>query len=330
MPIYDEIFTFSNLFDAERNARKGKRHKKDVIEFENDLSSNLMALYRKLKSREYQVSGYNKFVITQPKKREIQSLHYYDRIVQHCLVDNYLMPILERRLIYDNAACRVKKGTDFARNRLKKFLRECSSKGKTYILQFDIHKYFESIDHDVLKAELRKTIEDEEMFSFLCKLIDSFNKETNKGLPMGNQTSQCFALLYLDGIDRLIKEKYQIEGYVRYMDDGVLVSNSLTKIKKCWEALNEELPKLSLYFNGKKTKIFSFEENITFLGFRFKPGKNGGVYLKLEKKKGRRTLRYLKKKKNVTSCKTCLSYLERAKERMIELEIIKMLKQFNS
>ncbi len=110
----------------------------------------------------------------------------------------------------------------------------------------------------------------------------------------------------------------------------MVVSNSLEKIKKCFEALNEEILKLSLSFNEKKTKIFSFEQSVTFLGFRFKEGNNGGVYLKLEKKKSRRTLRYLKKKKNVTSYKTYLSYLDRTKDRMIELETRKLLKQLVS
>ena len=79
-------------------------------------------------------------------------MKYGDRIVQHSLCDNVLGPYLERRLIYDNAACRVGKGTHFAMKRLTEFLRqhykECGADG--YILKCDIRKYFNSISHDVL------------------------------------------------------------------------------------------------------------------------------------------------------------------------------------
>lgn len=99
---YDEVFTYKNLYNAHLKARKSKRHKKDVILFEMDLNNNLYELKKKLDDRTYKVSGYNKFIIYEPKRREIQSLNYFYRVVQHCIVDNYLMPLLDRHLIYDN------------------------------------------------------------------------------------------------------------------------------------------------------------------------------------------------------------------------------------
>lgn len=119
------------------------------------------------------------------------------------------MPILERHLIYDNGACRVNKGTDFSRNRVRSFLTEYYKKygNNGYILQFDIHHYFESIKHDCLLNKLSKIIKDKEMYKFLEDIISSYSDYDNSGLPIGNQTSQCFALYYLDEIDRLNKEK---------------------------------------------------------------------------------------------------------------------------
>lgn len=146
---YKEIFTFQNLYLAHKKARKSKRHKKDVILFEIDLSNNLYELYKQLNGYTYQISGYHKFLIFEPKEREIQALEYKDRVVQHCLCDNYLMPLLESGLIFDNGACRKGKGTDFSRNRIKGFLRDYFKHHvhTGYYLKCDIKKYFNSISH---------------------------------------------------------------------------------------------------------------------------------------------------------------------------------------
>jgi RNA-directed DNA polymerase len=206
-PSYDDVFTFANLYKAHLKARRSKRHKKDVILFEMGLGAHLWELKHQLDDRAYKISGYNHFVIYEPKRRDIQSLRYYDRIVQHCLVDNYLMPLLENNLIYDNGACRKEKGTDFCRERVTEFLAKHYKRHGTkgYVLQFDIHHYFESIDHERLKEILERKIADSEIKNLILSIIDSYNREKGKGLPMGNQTSQCFALLYLDSVDRLVK-----------------------------------------------------------------------------------------------------------------------------
>ena len=121
---YDEIFTFENLYNAHKKARLCKQNKKDIIGFELNLSQNLWDLFDRLHDRSYEVSGYNKFTIYEPKKREIQALCYGDRVVQHCLCDNYLYPELTKRFIYDNGACQKGKGTDFALDRLSGFFRD--------------------------------------------------------------------------------------------------------------------------------------------------------------------------------------------------------------
>lgn len=145
---YDEVFTFSNLYKAHIKARRSKRHKKDVILFEMNLGMSLTSLLERLRRRTYQVDSYHHFVIHEPKERNILSLHYHDRVVQHCLVDNYLMPLLENHLIYDSAACRKGKGTDFARDRVKQFLSSYYRKHGNfgYVLQFDIHRFFHPIN----------------------------------------------------------------------------------------------------------------------------------------------------------------------------------------
>ena len=208
---YKDIFTFPNLVKAHKKVRRSKLHKNEVLEFELNKSYELYKLYEELNRKTYQISPYRTFYIFEPKKRRVDATPYRDRVVQNCFVDNYLFPMLDNRLIHDNAACRKGRGTDFARKRLKSFLLDAYKKYGLdfYVLTFDVHHYFESIDHDVLKNKMRRIISDEEVYEFVLMVIDSFNKDSNVGVPLGNQTSQCFALYYLDGFDRIIKEKYR-------------------------------------------------------------------------------------------------------------------------
>lgn len=233
----------------------GMKHRKCITyrdKFELNLSRNLWELIEQMEDKMYRIGGYHKFMIYDPKEREIQALSFRDRVVQHCLCDNILVPYFEKRLIYDNAACRVGKGTHFAMGRLSFFLHNhYKSHGtKGYILKYDIRHYFDSIDHDVLKERLKK-IPDRNVLGLLYHIINSYAKEKNsitqeeKGLPMGNQTSQWFALYYLDPMDRLIKEKTQIFpisegvdflGFRFYLTDtGKVIKRLRTANKKRWK-----------------------------------------------------------------------------------------------
>lgn len=155
---YEEMTSFRCLYLAHKKARASKQHKKDVIDFENNLSYNLIMLEKELKEGTYKISGYNKFYIYEPKEREIQALSYRDRIVQHTICDNYLTPFYKNRLIFANSACQLNKGTHFARNLLKRYLRKYYNENKTqgYFLKCDIKKYFANIDHDIIKDKINR------------------------------------------------------------------------------------------------------------------------------------------------------------------------------
>lgn len=124
------------------------------------------------------------------------------------LCDLYLYPLLTSKFIYDNGGCQKGKGTDFALNRFSGFLRDFFKQNKNdgYILKADICHFFPTIDHKVLKNRLSRIIIDKDIYNLVCGIIDSYNADTGKGIPMGNQTSQLFALYYLDQMDRLIQE----------------------------------------------------------------------------------------------------------------------------
>jgi retron-type reverse transcriptase len=273
------MFDFQKLYAAHKAARRGKRGKGEVIRFEMNLAENLCALQSELKDRTYAHKGYKHFKVYEPKEREIFAPNYADRVVQHCLCDNILTPTLDSRLIYDNAACRKGKGTHFALDRISCFMRDFYKRYGTngYFLKCDIRKYFQNIDHDVLKGKLKKAFGKSQVFVLLCNIIDSYENEPRTGLPLGNQTSQWFALYYLDCIDRLVKEKLQIKYYSRYMDDFVLLHYDKGYLKKCLAEIHrmcDEDLKLEL---NEKTQIFPLKNGVNYLGWHLYLTETGKV-----------------------------------------------------
>ena len=299
MSEYEKIYQFDNLYRAYRQAACGKRHKRDVIRFELNLSENLWHLHDELENRTYHPASYYHFTIHDPKTREIQALYFKDRVVQRSLCDNVLRPWFENRLVYDCAACRKGKGTHFAMRRLSGFLGEFYRQYGTdgYFLKCDIRKYFDNVDHEVLKWQLRR-FKDREVREYLYQIIDTYHADTGKGLPMGNQSSQWFALYYLDGIDRIIKEKYRIKWYTRYMDDLVLLHPDKETLKSCLAELRQYAANvLKLEFN-QKTQIFPVSQGVDYVGWHFYMTGTGKVIRMLRtgsKKRFKRRLRRFKR-----------------------------------
>lgn len=284
--MFADLVTHANLLKAFDVARKGKTQKKEVQEFESNILRNTLDILKSIRRGTYEVGEYYEFTIYDPKERLIQATPFKDRVVQHMICDEFLTPLVDKVCIYDNCACRPNKGTDFARKRLRKFLQARKQNNNLgHCLQIDIRKYFDSVNHSVLKEILREKVKSEKICKLLDKFIDSFYlpvngsmdipEEEKSGLAMGNQTSQIFALFYLDSIDRLAKEKYRIKHYVRYMDDIIAIADDKETLKNLFEDIKKELSKLKLELNEDKTKIFKVSTGITFIGFRFKFDKKG-------------------------------------------------------
>ena len=300
--MYKEIMcNFHNLYKAYKLAHAGKANDLEVIEFDKNKMHNLNKLLNQLKRKKWdEIFKYYRFKLTEPKERIVDALTFEGRIVQHVLCDNILRPYFEPRLIKENCACRKNKGTNYASNLVKqhmvKFLK---THNDGYCLKMDVHHYFPSMDREVLKGLLMK-FPDKEVRNFLFWIIDH-SPESN-GLPIGNQTSQWFALYYLNQVDRIIKEKYRIKYYTRYMDDLIIIHED----KKYLEKLLNELTifakdKLKLEFNGK-TQISPLHRGISFLGWKLYYTKDTHKIIKRidsSKKKFRnKTIKRLKNKYN--------------------------------
>ena len=131
----------------------------------------------------------------------------------------------------------------------------------------------------------------------LFGIIDSYESESGKGLPIGNQTSQAFAIRLLDEMDRIIKEKYQIKYYIRYMDDFLLVHKSKKNLLEVLDAIKELFLKYNLEINSK-TRVYKIKESVEFLGFSYRLLDNGKITMKLNAKRRQRFKRKMSIKIN--------------------------------
>lgn len=265
MTDFEKVTDFENMYRAYRRSRRGKGYKKSAARFGAMALDGINTLTEQLKDGTYRVSQYNEFKVYEPKERVIQTSSFKDKVVQHCLCDNVIMPRLAEIFIYDNCAAQKNKGTLFGLDRLKMQMLEFYKRyGRAgYILKCDVKKFFYNISHGQLKDIVGYYFEDPDVVN-LCELfIDSTE---GKGLPLGNQINQGFALLYLDGMDKLITCELGIEYYGRYMDDFYLIHPSKEYLKYCLEVIREYLDTLDLELNSK-TQIFPFKNGIDYLGF---------------------------------------------------------------
>lgn len=299
---YDKICDLNCLYQAHLKARSGKRHKTDVITFEARLTENLEKLHHKLKNQRIKTIKYYHFTIYEPKRREIYATNYESRVLMHAICDEILAPLFEKRLIYDNTACQKGKGTHFAIKRmtyfLAKYYRRYGVQG--YALKCDIRKYFDEINHQILINKLKKVIVDEKVMQLLEIIIDSYHTKGKHGfgLPLGNQTSQWFALFYLDRMDRVIKEKLRVKYYLRYMDDFILIAQDKSLLKTWLLTIQSVVATERLELNHK-THIFPLKNGFLFLGFRFCLKPNGRIVRRLRTTSKIRMKQRLKKSRSL-------------------------------
>ncbi|MCA9028979.1 MAG: group II intron reverse transcriptase domain-containing protein [Planctomycetaceae bacterium] len=284
--LWPQFASWENLLAAYQKCRRCKRYRQPACEFDFAWEQNLLVLQRHLMAGTYKHGPYYHFHISDPKPRLISAAPFRDRVVHHALVA-VLEPIFERRFLHDSYACRVDKGTHRAIKRTQHFQRRFQ-----WCLKTDIVKFFPSVDHEVLRTNLRRRVADPRVMQLIDIILESGVGQTNepvvphwfpgddllaalrpRGLPIGNLTSQFFANVFLDPVDHfikeeLIKEELRIPGFVRYADDLLLFANSRQHLWEATEALVARLAACRLRLHSEKTHVQPTQRPITFLGFQ--------------------------------------------------------------
>ena len=291
------LLSFESVYKAYLDCRRRKRGTINALKFEYKLLDNLFSLASDLQKGAYQPSRSVCFVTQSPKLREIFAADFRDRVVHH-LVVRELEKFWEPRFIHDSYACRVGKGIHGAVERLQGFMCKAtkSQKQAAFFLQLDIRSFFTSIDKDILFLIFRQRIESEVLLQLLFKIIfhdctedyvfkgnrqmlkkiptqkSLFGSGKDKGLPIGNLTSQFFANVYLNELDQFVKHHLRCRFYLRYVDDFILVDSSPDQLLAWREQIERFLKeRLSLELK-ERSSIRRVSEGADFLGYIVRPG----------------------------------------------------------
>lgn len=232
--LHEKMYTFDNANISFHKAAENKRFHEEVLAFSMSKEDELLRACEEVETLTYSQGPYTVFKVWEPKERLIMALPFYDRVVQHMIV-NAIGPVFEERFYCHSYACREGKGMHAASNQLYKWLYELMVvQGlRIYAFKGDISKYFASIPHDGLKDENRRYIGDKKALYLMDNIIDRNGiLPDGVGIPVGNLTSQLFANVYGNRLDKFIKHTLHIKYYVRYMDDFIILSTDLNQLKE--------------------------------------------------------------------------------------------------
>ncbi len=262
--LMEQIASIDNLYLAFQKASRGKHDKKEVLLFGQHFDAEIARLHTELLDGTIAIGQYRYFTIHDPKERIISAAPFRDRVLQHAII-NVCMPYFDRTLIDTTYATRKGKGVYAALDKAV-----AAATNYEYLAKLDVRKYYDSINHTILKARLRRIFKDNALLALFDKIIDSYSATTDNGLPIGNLTSQYFANLYLSDLDHLAKEQWHASIYIRYMDDILIASNNKQSLKACVNNMTDYAHK-TLLLTFKPPILHKSKDGQVFLGYTIYP-----------------------------------------------------------
>lgn len=235
-----------------------------MICYSENVWQKLEKLHDGLVDGSFEIGRYHYFWITDPKLRKICAASFDERVMHHAVM-NVCHDLFERQLIETTYATRKGKGQYKALERAFKAMQHFG-----FVAKCDFRKYFDSVCHQTLKNSLARIIKDTDVLLLMYRIIDSYETEKDRGLPIGNLTSQYFANFYLSEMDHYVKEVLKVREYVRYMDDFLVFGMDKTEVCCAVDAICE-------YAEGKlgltmKPVVYNYvSQGTSFLGYRLYP-----------------------------------------------------------
>jgi hypothetical protein len=262
-----QIAEHQNLVLAFGKAARGRRAAPAVRRCAKDLDAWLADLGRSILDGSVAVGGYHRFVVFDPKQRVIHAAPFAQRVLHHAIM-NRCGPVFERGAIADSFACRLGKGNTAALARARHHAAR-----QACFLKLDVRRYFDSVPHDRLKVRYRRLFKDAALLQLLDRIVDSYQTQPGRGLPIGTLTSQYLANFYLDALDRFVKETLRCPAYVRFMDDFALWHDSAAQLAEWRETIATWLRETLALELKPGTRLLPTRQGMPFLGFRVLPGR---------------------------------------------------------
>lgn len=263
--LWGKITDLENIKLAHRMARKGKSFYTEVKMVNEDIDKYAKQIQELLVNKTFTTSAYETEKRSDGRKiRTIYKLPYFpDRIVQHALL-NITGPLLIKSMIRDTYQSILGRGTSDAARRVKELVRttECPR----YAIKVDIHKYYPSVDNELMKQCLRRHIKCKDTLWLFDDIVNS-----TQGLPIGNYTSQHLGNIYLNQFDWWMKQIVKPAAYFRYCDDIVIFSNSKEDLQTIRKQIEEKLTALKLKLKPNWTVYDVHTQGVDFVGYVFKP-----------------------------------------------------------
>ncbi|MCC8047309.1 MAG: RNA-directed DNA polymerase [Clostridiales bacterium] len=307
------------LYDAWLAAQKNSAWKPKVQIFEMHWLSEIADLQAEIATRTYEPRKPSEFVVRERgKERLVHGGQVRDRVAEHALNDEIIMPAIAPYLIYNNGASQKNKGTDFTRRELVKDLVEFYNQhgNDGYILLMDFSKYYDNIRHDILLDQLRKYVHDDTAIWMAEKLIRQFEVDVSymsdeeyavcmdmlfnsleyqqidkslltgekfmpKHLDIGNQTSQSAGILYPTPVDNYIKIVRGEKHYARYMDDSYTIHHNREHLVELQRDVTQEAAKIGITVNQRKTHIAKLSDHWRFMQIQYCLMDNGRIQQKI-------------------------------------------------
>lgn len=277
----EDIIGEEALWESMMKCKKGVMWKDSVAHFVLNGIKEVKKLSDELHNETYTERKPKYFTVTSPKRREIMSISFRDRVFQRSLNDVAVYPAMVKSFIYDNAACQKDKETDFARNRLKchlqRFYRKHGKNG--YVLKLDIKGYYPNMRHDIVMNVFRKHLDDA-TWNFAKKVLSNFPGEI--GFNPGSQIIQIAGISVLNDLDHFIKERLRAKGYVRYMDDMLLIGESESELLQFKAQIDKKSNEIGFELHPKKSVIIPLSKEVMFLGFEFRLTDTGKVIMTVD------------------------------------------------
>lgn len=299
----EQLYDIDNLYQAWMKVKSTSGWKERTQRYDEDILFNLFELRKKLVNGTYRPSQPLTFeLVERGKRRLIESYNIEDRIVQRCLVQDVLLPVIRPKLIYDNDASVKGRGTSHFRNRLSyklgRYARKHGEDG--YILIADFSKFFDNIKHDVFINALSELGVDGEVISFVKMILDAHKTDVSyldeesyegcmesvfdalehnkvdrhklngtkmmeKSVGIGSPLAQLAGIVVPYRIDNYVKIVIGCKDYARYNDDFYIIHHDKDFLMKVLDGISKICGDLGLHLNKKKTHIIPLHHRFTLL-----------------------------------------------------------------
>ena len=279
--IFEEMCEFATLERAFALVRRGKAHKPEVAAFAANLEERLASIRADLLAGRFRFGGYRFFEIHDPKTRTIAAAPVRERVVHHAII-LVCGERLERSLVDRAYACRKGKGQWQAVAEAARLAAR-----HPWCLKLDVRRFFDTIDHARMRRALARKVKDWRVLDLFADLLATYETAPGKGLPIGNLTSQYFANLYLDPLDRWLDARGL--AHVRYMDD-VIAFGSHEALRAAFREVPVFLRETLALELKAKGGLHRCDRGVDFLGTRVLPGR--ALPSKATRRRFRRDLRY--------------------------------------